>query len=93
MKIIRYFFRFTNSREGRFLSAHLDLLSAASSLFPSLSSRRVDYDEEDLLDTGSSIVSYSKADKLVASKSDLSESDTIRGKYLDLMSPFRYIIN
>ena len=41
-------------------------------------------DEEDLIDTGSSIVSYSKADKLVASKNDLSESDTIRGKHLDL---------
>ena len=79
-------FRLTNSREGRFLSAHLDLLSAASSLFPSLTSRKdwTDYDEEDLIDTGSSIVSYSKADKLVASKNDLSESDTIRGKHLDL---------
>jgi len=52
------------SREGRFLSTHLDLLSAASSLFPSF------MDRED--------VASSKADKLVASEEDLSESDTIK---------------
>ena len=74
------FFRPVGSREGRFLSAHLDLLSAASSLFPTLTSRYdVDYDEDDLIDTSSSLVSFSKADKLVASENDLSESDTIRG--------------
>ena len=75
------------SRQGRFLSAHLDLLSAASSLFPSLrstfeSSRRVDtdYDEEELVDTAAEPLTFaSKADKLVASETDLSESDTIRG--------------
>ena len=75
------------SRQGRFLSAHLDLLSAASSLFPSLrstfeSSRRVDtdYDEEELADTAAEPLTFaSKADKLVASETDLSESDTIRG--------------
>ena len=64
------------------MSAHLDLLSAASSLFPSLRSRTYtndDYSDGDLLETGSSIVSYSKADKLVASENDLSESDTIKG--------------
>ena len=74
------------SREGRFLSAHLDLLSAASSLFPSLKSRYdrvdVDYEEDDLVDTSASLVSFSKADKLVASENDLSESDTIRGRYV-----------
>jgi hypothetical protein len=52
------------NREGRFLSTHLDLLSAASSLFPSF------MDKED--------VASSKADKLVASEEDLSESDTIK---------------
>lgn len=39
---------------------------------------RVDY-EDDLLQTGS-VVSFSKADKLVATKDDLTESDTIKGK-------------
>jgi len=52
------------NREGRFLSTHLDLLSAASSLFPSF------MDKED--------VATSKADKLVASEEDLTESDTIK---------------
>jgi len=51
------------SREGRFLSAHLDLLSAASSIFPSFKPR----DEE----------TPSKADKLVATEEDLTASDTI----------------
>ena len=64
------------SREGRFLSAHLDLLSAASSLFPSLMSR---HDRVDLLETDSDL-SHSQADKLVATQEDLSESDTIRGE-------------
>ena len=41
---------------------------------------RVDTDyEDDLLQTGS-VVSFSKADKLVATKDDLTESDTIKGK-------------
>ena len=61
-------------------------MSAASSLFPSLKSRYdrvdVDYEEDDLVDTSASLVSFSKADKLVASENDLSESDTIRGRYV-----------
>ena len=70
--------RHSNSRQGRFLSAHLDLLDAASSLFPSLrSSYNTEQAEEDLLPAGSSL-SMSKADKLVASEDDLAQSETIR---------------
>ena len=70
--------RHSNSRQGKFLSAHLDLLDAASSLFPSLrSSYNTEQAGEDLLPAGSSL-SMSKADKLVASEDDLAQSETIR---------------
>ena len=54
----------------------MDLLSAASSLFPSLKNRFRD-GEDDLI-TDASTLSFSKADKLVANENDLTESETIR---------------